>query len=146
MPRNAPVTSASEPDTSSTNSTPNESRAASCTASDAPTTLYSWNPCSAPRSTDRISHRTPVGSVAAAAHGSSCTPITAASCSRARIETTTTPNPAIASRSTQRRTPAPAAGSPAASSALTSRATVVWSACPGTIRMMNAEISAASEP
>ena len=84
--------------------------------------------------------------MAAAPQGTSPTPISVASTCLASTDTTTTPTSATARRRSHRRTPAPAAGSPDAKAALTSRATVVWTAEPSTMRMMNVEISADSDP
>ena len=53
---------------------------------------------------------------------------------------------AMAKRTSQRRTPAPTLAIPAARSPLSSRATAIWSAEPGTIRMMYADTSTASDP
>ena len=53
---------------------------------------------------------------------------------------------AMASRTSQLRTPAPTLATPSASSPLTSRATAICSAEPGTMRMMYADTSTASEP
>ncbi len=53
---------------------------------------------------------------------------------------------AIASRRSQRLTPPPGAGSPSAIAWLTSRAVAICRAEPGTMKMMNAEISAARDP
>ena len=75
-------------------------------------------------------------SVPAAPHGTSLTPMIAASTCRPRTEMAAMTTSATRSVSSQRRTPAPAWGSSAAYAALTSRATVVWTAAPGTIRMM----------
>ena len=65
---------------------------------------------------------------------------------RASAETTATSSTSTARRSSHLRTSRPGCGSPRAISALTSRATVVWSAVPGTIRMMKVDMSALNEP
>ena len=65
---------------------------------------------------------------------------------RAAIDTATSATVAIRRLRIQRRTLAPVAGSWLATPVLISRATAVWSAAPGTIRMMNVDSSAASEP
>jgi hypothetical protein len=84
-----------------------------------------------------------VTGTAAAPHSSS-TPITAAIAPRNGTARTATTSVATARRLSQRVTPAPASG-PSASRE-TSRATAICSADPGTMTMMNADISAASEP
>ena len=83
-----------------------------------------------------MSHRQPLGSVAAAAHGTSPTPTTVASACRPSTEIAQATAVTPARRSSHLHTPAPAVSSPAATAALTSRATVVWTADPGTMRMM----------
>jgi hypothetical protein len=92
-----------------------------------------------------MSHSQPVGSVAAAAQATS-TPITAASCSRRSTATATTTASAKVRWLIQRCTPAPATSLPSLSSWLTSRATVAWSAEPGTMRITKAASSAPSVP
>ena len=70
----------------------------------------------------------------------------APSTERSGIATSATATVPIASRTSQRRTPAPACAESAARSPLSLRATAICSADPGTMRMMNAEMSTASEP
>ena len=53
---------------------------------------------------------------------------------------------ASSSRESQRRSHWPTAGVPSAVARVTSLATAIWSAEPGTIRMMKADRRAASEP
>ena len=72
--------------------------------------------------------------------------IVAAITSRSGMATTATASAASPSRASQPRTAAPASALPPATARDTSRATAICSAEPGTIRMMKAEISAASEP
>ena len=76
-----------------------------------------------------------VTGTAAAPHTSSTlmiAPIT----ERSGMATRATTTVAMASRTSQLRTPAPTFGTPSARSPLTSRATAICSAEPGTIRMM----------
>ena len=82
----------------------------------------------------------------AAAAQTSSTLIAAPSRSRSGITTIATTTVAIPRRRSQRVTPPPGAGSPSAIAWLTSRAVAICSADPGTMKMMNAEIRAASEP
>ena len=90
-------------------------------------------------------HSMAVTGTAAAAHRSS-TLITAAMTERSGIATSATITVAAASLISHRCTPAPALGAPAARSWLTVRAAAICSAEPGTIMMMKAESSTASEP
>ena len=82
----------------------------------------------------------------AAAAQSSSTFRTAASTWRSGIASSATTTVAISRCPSHRRTPAPAFASPDAAAVLTSLATAICSAEPGTIRMMKADSRAASEP
>jgi hypothetical protein len=110
-----------------------------------PTVRYSSKPWSAPRSTAISIHSIAVTGTPAAAQASSTFTV-AAMTSRSGMETAATTTVATASRPIQWRTPAPASSLPPATARETSRATAICRADPGTIRMMKADISTASEP
>ena len=141
VPKYAPVTPIPTP----TSTNPKTSRPPASRTIDHATGLYRCAPCSAPRSTDRSSHSTPVGAAAAAAH-SSGTEIRSAIGCRSSTAHAVTATPVSSSRFRQTASVAASCGpSPRRPSAI-SRATATCTAEPGTERITNVDTSAASEP